>query len=174
MNQLRALSDTHYVPWRLIALPFIAAVLLALSSCGSDDESPTPSEPTEEEVTEGPEADVEVIRAWSEALTEGDIDAAAEFFATPSVAENGITIEIETIDDAVLFNESLPCGAVLESTESQGEFITATFRLSQRPGVPECPGDGNTAETTFVIEDGKIVEWRRVALPGPESGGQAA
>ncbi|MDQ3758671.1 MAG: nuclear transport factor 2 family protein [Actinomycetota bacterium] len=161
------------MPWRLIALPFIAAVLLALTSCGSGDESPTTQEPTSEEATEGPAEDVEVIRDWSEALTEGDIDAAAEYFAIPSVAENGITVEIETPDDARLFNESLPCGAELESTQAQGEFITATFRLTERPGVPVCPGSGNTAETTFVIKDGAIVEWRRVAVPGPESPSQA-
>lgn len=161
------------MPRCLIALSLIAAVLLALSSCGSEDGSPTTPEPSGEAATEGPAEDVEVIRDWSEALTEGDIDAAAEYFAIPSVAENGITVEIETPDDARLFNESLPCGAELESTEAQGEFITATFRLTERPGVPVCPGSGNTAETTFVIEDGAIVEWRRVAVPGPESPSQA-
>jgi len=162
------------VPRLLIAL--LIAAVLALSSCGGDDGSPTTPEPGEsaetEETTEGPAEDVEVIRAWSEALTESDIDAAAEFFAIPSVAENGLTIEIETRDDAVLFNESLPCGAELESTQAQGEFITATFRLTERPGVPTCPGSGNTAETSFVIEDGAIVEWRRVAVPGPETPAQ--
>ena len=172
MNQETALSDTHYVPRRLTALPFIAAVL-ALSSCGGDDESPTASEPAEVTASaEGPIEDVEVIREWSEALTEGDIDAAADFFAIPSIAENGITIDIETIDDARLFNESLPCGAELESTQSEGEFITATFRLTTRPGVEVCPGDGATAETSFVIEDGAIQEWRRVAVPGPGAPGQ--
>jgi len=161
------------MPRRFIALPLIAAVL-TLSACGSDDDSTVPaaSEPEATQSTEGPEEDVEVIRAWSEALSEGDIDAAAEFFALPSTAENGITVEIETLDDARLFNETLPCGAELESTESQGEFITATFRLKERPGVPVCTGDGNTAETSFVIEDGEIVEWRRVAVPGPQSPGQ--
>ena len=154
-----------------MALPFIAAVL-ALASCGGDDSTPTPEPSTE--ATEASAEDVEVIRAWANALSESDIDAAAEFFAVPSVAENGLTYEIETREDAVFFNDSLPCGAELESTEEQGEFITATFRLKQRPGEPACPGDGNTAETSFVIEDGEIVEWRRVALPGPESDTQAA
>ena len=161
------------MPRRLIAL--LIAAVIPLSSCGGDDGSPFTPEPAEEEAaTEGPAEDVEVIEAWVEAVSESDMDAAAEFFAIPSVAENGITVRIETRDDAVLFNESLPCGAELESTESQGEFITATFRLKQRPGVPACPGDGNVAHTSFVIEDGAIVEWRRVALPGPEADEQAA
>ena len=114
---------------------------------------------------EGPSEDVEVIRAWAEALTESDIDAAAEFFAIPSFAENGLTYEIETRDDARFFNDSLPCGATLESTSVEGEFITATFELTERPGQGPCPGSGNLAQTSFVIEDGAIVEWRRVALP---------
>lgn len=165
------------MPRHLIAIPFIVAALLAFTSCGGDDESPTASEPggsaeATEGTTEGPAEDVEVIREWSEALTEGDIDAAADFFAIPSIAENGITIDIETIDDARLFNESLPCGAELESTQSEGAFITATFRLTTRPGVEVCPGDGATAETSFVIEDGAIAEWRRVAVPEPGAPGQ--
>ena len=161
------------MPRRLIA-PLLVAAVLALSSCGGDD-SPATSEPDgPAETAETAASDVEVIREWSEALTEGDIDAAAEYFAIPSVAENGITIKIETIDDARLFNESLPCGAELESTEAEGEFITATFRLTTRPGVEVCPGDGATAQTSFVIEDGAIAEWRRVAVPEPESQGQTS
>ncbi|HYH61111.1 MAG TPA: hypothetical protein VD766_04535 [Solirubrobacterales bacterium] len=152
---------------RLITLLLIAAVI-SLSSCGGDDGSPSTSEP------EASTDDIEVIEAWAEAISESDMEAAAEYFAIPSVAENGITVDIETRDDAVLFNESLPCGAELESTEEEGEFITVTFRLKQRPGVPSCPGDGGTAETSFVIEDGAIVEWRRVALPGPGAEGQPA
>jgi hypothetical protein len=149
----------------------LIAAMLLISACGSDEEAPpTPEEPTES--AGAPTSDVGVIRAWSEALTEGDIDAAAEFFAIPSVAENGVLLKIEDADDARLFNESLPCGAELESTESQGRFTTATFRLTTRPGVAVCPGDGNTAQTSFVIEDGAIVEWRRVAIPSPDAPGQ--
>ena len=155
------------MPERFVAIPIIAAVL-ALSACGSDDGGSTTSEsdePTSE--LEGPTEDVEVIRAWSEALTESDIDAAAEFFAIPSQAENGLTYDIETPEDAQFFNSSLPCGATLEETSIEGQFITATFELSDRPGQGPCPGSGNLAQTSFVIEDGAIVEWRRVALPGP-------
>ena len=35
-----------------------------------------------------------------------------------------------------------------------------------------CPGSGNLAQTSFVIEDGAIAEWRRVALPGEQDSGQ--
>lgn len=156
------------MPRRLVLTPFIAAVL-ALSACGGV-EDPTAPEP--EPTIEGPEADVDVIRAWAEALTASDIDAAAGFFAIPSQAENGLTFDIETREDARFFNDSLPCGATLEETDAEGEFITATFELTERPGRGPCPGSGNLAQTSFVIEDGEIVEWRRVALPGDESPGQ--
>ena len=129
-------------------------------------------ESTEVTDLEGPTEDVEVIRTWAEELTESDIEAAAEFFALPSQAENGLTYEIETEEDAEFFNESLPCGATLEETSVEGEFITATFELTDRPGVGPCPGSGNLAQTSFVIEDGAIVEWRRVALPEEQSSGQ--
>ena len=156
---------------RFVAIPFIAAVI-ALSSCGGDGGQPATSESDEPTADlEGPEEDVEVIRSWAEALTESDIEAAAEFFAIPSVAENGLSYDIETVEDARFFNDSLPCGATLEETSVEGRFITATFELTERPGQGPCPGSGNLAQTSFVIEDGAIVEWRRVALPGEQDSG---
>jgi hypothetical protein len=85
------------------------------------------------------------------------------------VAENGpILVEIEDLEDARAFNASLPCGAELTSAEPDGEFVLATFRLTERPGPGRCgSGAGNTAQTAFVIEDGRIVEWRRVGLEIP-------
>lgn len=157
----------------LITVSLIAAVM-GLSACGGDDDNSSASETDAEAALEGSAEDVEVIRSWAEALTESDIESAAEFFAIPSVAENGISIDIESAADAELFNESLPCGAELESTSSEGKFITATFLLTERPGVPVCPGSGNTAQTSFVIEDGAIAEWRRVAVPNNDSTGQTA
>jgi hypothetical protein len=144
---------------------------MGLSACGGGGEG-AKEEPGAQ--LEGPAEDVEVIRDWAEAVAESDIDEAAEFFAIPSVAENGLTYEIETRADARFFNDSLPCGATLESTSVEGEFITATFELTERPGQGPCPGSGNLAQTSFVIEDGLIIEWRRVALPGEQGSSQAA
>jgi hypothetical protein len=154
---------------RLVTLSLIAAVT-GLSACGEGGESTTDPEAQ----FEGPTEDVEVIRDWAEAVAESDIDEAAKFFALPSLAENGLTYDIETRDDARFFNDSLPCGATLEATSVEGEFITATFELAERPGQGPCPGSGNLAQTSFVIEDGLIVEWRRVALPGEQGSSQAA
>jgi hypothetical protein len=114
--------------------------------------------------------DVQVIDGWSTALRQGDVDGAADYFAIPSVAENGpILARIRSTEDAVRFNASLPCGARLVHAESTGEFTTATFRLTERPGPGSCGiGTGSLAKTSFVIRDGKIAQWRRV---GAGSGG---
>lgn len=116
-------------------------------------------------------ADVRVIVAWSKALSEGDIKAAAGYFAIPSVAENGAALlRIRNEGQARLFNSSLPCGAEVIRAETQGAFTTATFQLGERPGPGFCGTGGSeaTAETSFVIESGKIAEWRRVDTISPQ------
>jgi hypothetical protein len=159
------------VALRALVIALLAVVVL-LTACGGDDE---PAEPTQEPSVIAGDADpddVRVIDEWAQTLASGDIEGAAEFFAIPSVAENGILIAIEDENDALRFNASLPCGAELIGAESQGEFTTATFRLIERPGAGRCgDGTGETAETTFVIEGSRIVEWRRVGLPGEEPSG---
>jgi hypothetical protein len=178
----------HRLAPTTLALAALLALLLFASACGGNsDESTTtlaPSgeeEPAEEsspeeesapepDVADADPADVEVIEAWSDSLRTGDVDAAADYFALPSVAENGPQfLRIRDRRDARLFNLSLPCGAVLVAARSEGDFTTATFELTERPGPGLCgPGTGEEAETAFVIKDGKIVEWRRVAAGGGE------
>jgi hypothetical protein len=121
---------------------------------------------------DGDPADVRVIQAWSDTLRAGDVQGAAGFFAVPSVAENGPQLlRIRTHGDARLFNASLPCGAILRRAEGEGDFTTATFELTERPGPGACgPGTG---ETAFVIEDGEIAEWRRVAVVPESAPGEA-
>ncbi len=163
---------------RLGAL-LLVTIALSLAACGTDDGET--AEPAGDEAssgsdsTEAPDipgdadpADVRVIADWADTLRRGDVDGAAEFFAVPSVAENGgIVLEIESLEQAVLFNASLPCGARLIRARAEGEFVTATFRLTERPGPGACgTGTGGKAKTAFVIEDGEIVEWRRVAAGG--------
>jgi hypothetical protein len=143
--------------------------LLALSACGGGDSVSTTTVSSTVAGDANPE-DVQVIDGWSTALRQGDVDAAADYFAIPSVAENGpVLARIRSTEDAVRFNESLPCGAKLVHAESTGEFTTATFRLTERPGPGSCStGTGSLARTSFVIRDGKIAQWRRV---GAGSGG---
>jgi hypothetical protein len=143
-------------------LPLLLVVVLTLSACGDDNEPSVPG---------GADAEaVSVIDDWSTKLRDGDVDAAAELFAIPSVAQNGPTLRIDSVADARLFNASLPCGAELIRAEPDGDLVLATFRLTERPGPGSCgSGVGETAQTDFLIEDGKIVKWRRVVV----SGGQA-
>lgn len=144
---------------------------LALAACGSDDGTAPSAEDANgatPDVAAADPDDVAVIRGWVETLAAGDVEGAARYFALPSTAENGsLVIRIRTLEDAVSFNEALPCGARLISAETFGDFTTATFRLLDRPGGECGAGTGGTAATSFVIEDGKIVEWRRVGIGGP-------
>lgn len=146
--------------------------LLALTACGGSD-SMSASTATTTIPGDANQADVQVINGWVTALRKGDVDAAAGYFAIPSVAENGpILVHIRSTEDAVRFNETLPCGARLVRADTAGEFTTATFRLIERPGPGSCgPGIGTLAKTSFVIRDGKIAQWRRV---GAGSGGGQA
>jgi hypothetical protein len=168
-------------------LPLILSLALVPVACGGDDsgdgdrsvEASTEAEQDKRATVPGggdPEA-VKVIDEWSDALRGGDVNKAASYFKLPSIAQNGTPpINLETRADVIEFNKALPCGAELTRAEPQGEFVVATFELTERPGPGECgPGVGETARTAFVIEDGKIAEWvRAVDEPGgaePEATG---
>jgi hypothetical protein len=166
---------------RRIAFLIVALALLATAGCGSGEEdepgpaSGTPAVPGGGEIPGGADEEaVKVIYGWAEALRRGDIEAAAASFAIPSVAENPpLLVRIDSEAKARLFNESLPCGGRLIRARSEGEFTTATFRLTERPGPGSCgDGTGNTAQTAFVIRDGKILEWRRVGTSPPTAPGR--
>lgn len=120
----------------------------------------------------GEDEAVAVIERWSETLRGGDERGAAELFATPSLVDNGTgPLPIEDVEDALAFNRSLPCGAVLLDTEAKGELTIATFRLTERPGAGSCgAGTGSRARTAFEVADGQITVWQRV----PNGGGGSA
>ncbi len=145
---------------RGLALVVLAACLVG---CGGGGGGSAPKVPGN-----GDPADVAVIQGWVGALDRGDVDGAAAYFATPSVAVNGaLPLRITSRAQARAFNATLPCGANVIRATSNGRVTTATFRLSERPGPGECgAGDGGLARTAFVISDGKIVQWRRVPLRG--------
>lgn len=125
-----------------------------------------------------------VIAGWSDALRRGDVDGAARYFAIPSQMINAnasgrpVIISIQSRHDAVLANESLPCGAKLVSVQRRGQVIDALFLLTGRPGPggSTCAGGAGThARTLFVIRAGRIVHWIRApdepgdnpTVPGP-------
>jgi hypothetical protein len=133
--------------------------VVALSGCGSSGKD------SDTTIPGGADTDkVQVIRRWADELRAGDIIAASERFAIPSVVQNGTPAFRLTNRGAVeAFNRSLPCGAKLTEAISTGKFTIATFELTERPGPGECGnGVGETAKTAFVIRNGLITQWRRV------------
>ena len=130
---------------------------------------------------------VKVISAWSNALRSGDINAAAGYFALPSVFADGPgangapAVTIRDGSDARFVNATLPCGAKLISAARSGRYVSALFRLTGRPGLggTDCgSGAGTNARVDFEITRGKIVAWIRAPLapaaPPPARSARAA
>ena len=140
--------------------------MMVLAACGEKQEIAFDHPPTEG--VDNPHEAVAVIDDWITRLSEGDTRGAAELFAIPSLAVNGdLPLHLNSRDDALAFNRSLPCGATLVKARPAGDLIAATFRLTDRPGGACGSGVGNLARTAFEIEDGHITQWRR--LPDPEA-----
>jgi hypothetical protein len=146
----------------------------SLTTPGTDDlvvrevegsAKPPPSKPTR--------AEVRVIRGWADALRAGEVNRAAAFFAIPARVLDGTNPlrELPNLTAVREFNRGLPCGAQLVETErGEGKFVIATFRLTKRSGpgaAPSCTGEGNLAETAFLIEKRHIVQWLREPDPVP-------
>jgi len=142
--------------------PLATLSIALLSGCGSSS-SDTSSVPGGAD----PDA-VQVIEQWADELRAGEVIAASERFAIPSVVQNGTPpIRLTDRREVEAFNRSLPCGAKLTEAIQAGKFTIATFELTERPGPGECGnGVGETAKTAFVIHDGLITEWRRVVDVG--------
>jgi hypothetical protein len=165
------------------ALILALALALAAGGCGSSGKGAAALEPG----TQGPgvpASAVAVIAAWADALRDGHPQRAAALWAHPSVMVNGpdssghlALIHIRSEHDALLADESLPCGATLRATARSGRYVRASFTLGGRRG----PGAGATAcsghaSVDFLISDGHIVRWLRAPSvpagpPGRESGG---
>ncbi len=176
-SQLATLVGRNTAPvvFRALRAALLVALLstcLALSACGSGSSPSAPAANVTSVAGNADSSDVAVIEGWAQALKRDDIDAAASYFAIPSVAENGgPPVRIRSPEEARAFNALLPCGAYVIRAQSIGRFTTATFRLTERPGPGSCgAGTGATAQTSFVIQDGKIVQWRRVGAGVPSQG----
>lgn len=154
---------------RILAATAVLLVAAATAGCDGDGD---PDVDLGIQVPEGTHEEVVVIDGWVKTLSRGDVTGAAEFFALPSIAENGTPpLRLSTRRDAVAFNRSLPCGAALVRARPDGDLITATFKLTERPGGDCGSGVGGLARTSFRIEDGKITEWRRLPDTGDAAPG---
>src|SRR5712691_5739049 len=90
------------------------AIAVGLAGCGSSGSTTTIPGVVSPVPGGADPAAVKVIDGWVTTLRQGDIQAAAHFFAIPSVASNPPTVvRITDMHAAVLFNKSLPCGARL-------------------------------------------------------------
>jgi hypothetical protein len=147
------------------AIATLAALgLLLISGCGSSgsDDGTT--------IAGNADADaVQVIKDWADELRAGDVSAASDRFAIPSVIQNGTApLRLTNRAQVEVFNQSLPCGARLTGASTSGKYTVATFVLTERPGPGQCgDGVGEAAKTAFVIQDGHIAEWRRVVDQEP-------
>ena len=153
---------------RAIALVAVLGVV-ALSGCGSSDSSGSADKGGTTIVGGADSKSVEVIKSWADELRAGDVAAASERFALPTVVQNGTpALTLTSRSQVEAFNRSLPCGARLTAAVPTGRFTVATFVLTERPGPGECGnGVGEQAKTAFVIRDGLITQWRRVVDRGP-------
>jgi hypothetical protein len=140
------------------------AVLLALgvaavAGCGSSGKD------SDTTIAGNADADaVQVIKGWADELRAGDISAASERFALPSIVQNGAgPIRLTSRGQVEAFNRSLPCGARLTAATTSGKYTIAAFVLTERPGEGQCGnGVGEQAKTAFVIQGGLITQWQRV------------
>lgn len=162
------------------ALGLAMILALAASGCGSSGKSGATLKPG----TQGPgvpASAVAVIAGWADALREGRPQRAAALWAQPSVMVNGpdasghlALIHIRSEHDALLADESLPCGATLRATARSGRYVRASFTLGSRlgPGAGNAPCSGQ-ASVDFLIRDGRIVRWLRAPSgPGQPPGGE--
>jgi predicted small lipoprotein YifL len=113
-----------------------------------------------------------VLEGWAAAVRAGDPHRAARFFAVPAIVAQSMTVELQTREEVVEFNDELPCGAKLVEVQHDGRYVVGTFRLTERAGRA-CATEGQLVRVAFVIRARHFTEWRQVpdrpgAAPGPE------
>ena len=110
-----------------------------------------------------------IVESWSRAINASDDGAAADLFADDAtVIQNGQRLELANHDEALSFNASLPCGGRIVEQVLNGDEVTATFSLTQRPGHT-CGGTGRTAVAVFRITANKISLWHQLPMPEPDT-----
>jgi limonene-1,2-epoxide hydrolase len=110
-----------------------------------------------------------VVRAWSAALNTGDDEAAAKLFAPRAEVIQGRSFVLESESEAIAFNAALPCSGEIVELEAEGEIVTASFRLGERP-ARHCDAPGALARATFRVREGKIVLWHQLPSSGAAPG----
>jgi limonene-1,2-epoxide hydrolase len=103
-----------------------------------------------------------VVRAWSDALNANDNEAAADLFAANAeVMQGKYEVRLTSHGAAVAFNAAFPCAGKIVRLQRDGDVVTATFVLADRPGS-RCDGPGQEATTAFTVRNGKIAVWQQL------------
>jgi hypothetical protein len=103
-----------------------------------------------------------VIKAWSDALRHGHVNAAARYFSVPAVAVNDVQLFLTSRAAVRKFNRGLACGAkLLSARRGPQRAVVGTFRLTDRPGGKCGTGVGGLAAVRFLVRRHLIMEWLR-------------
>ncbi|UTI66405.1 hypothetical protein NBH00_09390 [Paraconexibacter antarcticus] len=105
-----------------------------------------------------------VITKWLGALSDGQIQRAARFFAMPSKVQNGTQVlTLRSPADRVIFNDAFPCGAkATRMRRAAHGFTIVDFVLTERVGGNCMGGAGGRARSAIRVADGHIAEWYRL------------
>jgi hypothetical protein len=129
----------------------LVGMLAALAGCGGSEASPE-----------------DVVREWSTALNADQNESAADLFAPgATIVQGGVEINLSTHQDAVAWNQSLPCNARIVGVDVDGDVVTASFLLRDSQTTP-CDAPGARVTAIFTVEGGKIMRWEQpLEPPGP-------
>jgi hypothetical protein len=105
-----------------------------------------------------------VIRKWSGALSQGDIERAARFFALPSKVQNGTpVVTLDTAEKRLVFNVTFPCGAKPTKLEAgDNGYTIVDFVLTERVDGDCGTAIGGKARCAIRVRKGHISDWYRI------------
>ena len=95
------------------------------------------------------------MRAWSDALADGDSAAAARLFAADARLVAGDSVQrLETYDDALALNSGFRCAGRAVHLTRTGGYVTAMLAVRR---VSRC-GRGEWGSVDVRVRNGRIVE----------------
>ena len=118
-----------------------------------------------------------MIRGWVDSLRQGDVEQAASYFAIPSVAENGpVLIRITAAQRRRALQPVAALRRAPDPRRDRRPVHDRDLPPHRAAGARDAAGrePAATAKTSFVIRDGKIVQWRRVGATPEPAPGQSA